>query len=103
MAAPKGQPPRNLSGTRTASAATLESPGDRGGSAARLAGSFRTPHRSLPMLEATVALDRPVSRARGEVGPFVARHIGPQPDERARMLHRLGFAELDDLVDAAMP
>jgi glycine dehydrogenase len=37
------------------------------------------------------------------VGPFVARHIGPQADERATMLDHLGFAELDDLVDAAMP
>ena len=56
------------------------------------------------MPEAAVALDlRPVVRVRGEVGPFVARHIGPQADERAKMLDHLGFAELDDLVDAAMP
>ena len=56
------------------------------------------------MPEAAVAPDlRPLARVRGEVGPFVARHIGPQADERAAMLEELGFAELDDLVDAAMP
>ncbi|HET9649779.1 MAG TPA: aminomethyl-transferring glycine dehydrogenase [Microlunatus sp.] len=42
-------------------------------------------------------------RVRGPVGPFVARHIGPQDGERTAMLTRLGFADLEDLVDAAMP
>ncbi|GAA3604857.1 aminomethyl-transferring glycine dehydrogenase [Microlunatus ginsengisoli] len=52
----------------------------------------------------SAALDTvPETRVHGDVSPFAARHIGPQPDERAAMLDLLGFAELDDLVDAAMP
>ncbi len=35
--------------------------------------------------------------------PFVARHIGPRPDEVATMLDRLGYASLDALMDAAVP
>ncbi len=35
--------------------------------------------------------------------PFVARHIGPRDHEIARMLERVGYASLDDLVDAAVP
>ena len=46
---------------------------------------------------------RPVARVPSDVGPFVGRHIGPQPEQRARMLDYLGFADLDELVDAAMP
>jgi glycine dehydrogenase len=46
---------------------------------------------------------RPTARARGTVGPFVARHIGVQEVERARMLEYLGFADLDGLVTEAMP
>ncbi|HYP46885.1 MAG TPA: aminomethyl-transferring glycine dehydrogenase [Propionibacteriaceae bacterium] len=37
------------------------------------------------------------------LGPFVSRHIGPQDDERAKMLATLGLTELDQLVDEAMP
>ncbi len=55
------------------------------------------------MPEAAVDLDTHRARVRGGIGPFVARHIGPQPEERDKMLARLGFGELDDLVDAAMP
>jgi glycine dehydrogenase len=34
---------------------------------------------------------------------FVARHVGPDPDERARMLDALGLSSLDDLIDRAVP
>jgi glycine dehydrogenase len=34
---------------------------------------------------------------------FVRRHIGPGPEEISQMLHSLGFASLDELVDAAVP
>ncbi|WP_163275935.1 aminomethyl-transferring glycine dehydrogenase [Cellulomonas iranensis] len=34
---------------------------------------------------------------------FVDRHVGPRGDETARMLATLGFADLDALVDAAVP
>src|SRR4029077_14474339 len=37
------------------------------------------------------------------VGPFVSRHIGPQVDERDKMLAALGLASLEELVDQAMP
>jgi glycine dehydrogenase len=35
--------------------------------------------------------------------PFVERHIGLRPDEIDRMLETVGFASLDDLMDAAVP
>jgi glycine dehydrogenase len=35
--------------------------------------------------------------------PFVARHIGPGIGDQAKMLAELGFASLDDLIDAAVP
>lgn len=35
--------------------------------------------------------------------PFVNRHIGPDSDQVASMLDRLGFASLDALMDAAVP
>ena len=38
-----------------------------------------------------------------KTGPFVARHIGPQPDERDKMLAALGLANLDDLVNQSIP
>ena len=34
---------------------------------------------------------------------FTARHIGPQPDERDKMLAALGLTDLDELVDQSMP
>ena len=34
---------------------------------------------------------------------FAARHIGPQPDERDKMLAALGLTDLDELVDQSMP
>src|SRR5919106_4258884 len=34
---------------------------------------------------------------------FADRHIGPRPDEIARMVQLLGYADVDALVDAAVP
>src|SRR4051795_7077506 len=34
---------------------------------------------------------------------FADRHIGPRPDEIARMVETLGYADVDALVDAAVP
>jgi glycine dehydrogenase len=35
--------------------------------------------------------------------PFSRRHIGPAPDDQARMLELLGYASLDELAEAAVP
>ncbi|GAA2104359.1 aminomethyl-transferring glycine dehydrogenase [Microlunatus panaciterrae] len=35
--------------------------------------------------------------------PFASRHIGPQPDERDKMLAALGLQNLQQLVDESMP
>src|SRR5690606_41665323 len=35
--------------------------------------------------------------------PFAARHVGPNAEERAKMLAHLGFGSLDELTDAAVP
>jgi glycine dehydrogenase len=37
------------------------------------------------------------------IGHFVARHIGPGSEDQAKMLAELGFANLDDLIDEAVP
>ncbi|HEV2928835.1 MAG TPA: glycine dehydrogenase (aminomethyl-transferring), partial [Propionibacteriaceae bacterium] len=34
---------------------------------------------------------------------FASRHIGPQPDERDKMLAALGLADLDELVEQSVP
>ena len=34
---------------------------------------------------------------------FANRHIGPDPDEQTQMLKAIGYASLDDLMDAAIP
>ncbi|SDY95435.1 glycine dehydrogenase [Micromonospora pattaloongensis] len=34
---------------------------------------------------------------------FAARHIGPDPDDVRRMLETVGYASLDELMDAAIP
>ena len=36
-------------------------------------------------------------------GEFVARHIGVKPEDQAKMLAEVGYASLDDLIDAAVP
>ena len=38
-----------------------------------------------------------------EVAPFVERHVGPDPDEQAKMLAAVGRASLDALVADAVP
>ncbi len=35
--------------------------------------------------------------------PFARRHIGPAPEDQAKMLAVLGYSSLEDLVDAAVP
>ncbi len=35
--------------------------------------------------------------------PFVRRHVGPAPDDQAKMLAVLGYASLENLVDTAVP
>jgi glycine dehydrogenase len=47
------------------------------------------PEQALPELEASAR--------------FVARHVGPDPDEQARMLDTLGLSSLDELIDRAVP
>ena len=34
---------------------------------------------------------------------FASRHIGPDSDEQTQMLKAIGYASLDDLMDAAVP
>ena len=38
-----------------------------------------------------------------EVDTFVSRHIGPSPAEQRAMLEALGYATLDDFIDAVIP
>ena len=38
-----------------------------------------------------------------DIGPFVSRHVGPQADERDKMLAALGLADLDELVEQSIP
>src|SRR5664279_2013222 len=35
--------------------------------------------------------------------PFTTRHIGPSPDDRAKMVALIGRADLDELIDEAVP
>src|SRR6476660_139305 len=35
--------------------------------------------------------------------PFVSRHIGPDPTDRELMLKRVGYASVEELMDAAVP
>src|SRR5271154_1629787 len=51
--------------------------------------TFSTAHGLPPSLEPT--------------DKFVHRHIGPSAGETAQMLHELGFASLDGLMDAIVP
>src|SRR3954467_4510373 len=36
-------------------------------------------------------------------GGFIARHVGPSPDEQRVMLDALGLASLDELIDRVVP
>ena len=51
--------------------------------------TFLTAHSHAPSFEA--------------VDQFLPRHIGPSAGETAQMLHELGFASLDGLIDAVVP
>jgi glycine dehydrogenase len=43
------------------------------------------------------------AREKDRVDSFAHRHIGPNKEARAAMLSELGFANLDDLIDATVP
>ncbi|MFL6136811.1 MAG: aminomethyl-transferring glycine dehydrogenase [Frankiaceae bacterium] len=47
--------------------------------------------------------DRPSLAQLREAVPFADRHIGPRPDELAKMLAVVGYGSLDELVAAAVP
>ena len=47
--------------------------------------------------------DRPPLTALDTADPFVDRHLGPRPDEVSRMLQRVGYGSLDELMHAAVP
>ena len=38
-----------------------------------------------------------------QASPFAERHIGPRPEDEAKMLAALGYATLDDLLADAVP
>ena len=46
---------------------------------------------------------RPSLRALENAAPFARRHIGPSPDEQAKMLAVLGAGSLDELAASAVP
>jgi glycine dehydrogenase len=46
---------------------------------------------------------RPSLRDLESAAPFAGRHIGPSPDEQAKMLAVLGHSSLEDLANAAVP
>ncbi len=46
---------------------------------------------------------RPSLRDLETAAPFAGRHIGPSPDEQAKMLAVLGRSSLEDLAEAAVP
>jgi len=35
--------------------------------------------------------------------PFAARHIGPSPDNVAKMLATVGYGSVDEMMDVAIP
>jgi len=47
--------------------------------------------------------DQPTLRHLEGVAPFETRHLGPGPEQQAKMLAALGYGSLDDLTDAALP
>src|SRR5580693_1510690 len=94
--APKGQHPRNLSGTRTGrdrhlwSGPVLATEGDPG-----------TPGASQDR-DRRGASDR-ARPGRLSMTDFAARHIGPDEAAQRHMLASLGYASLDELTRAALP
>src|SRR5690606_6628538 len=100
--APKGQPPRNLSGTQTALCWQLWSRrGDRGGVHRVRPGAPPDGERAPSM---AVMTDLPTTtRTPDPAGGFRSRHIGPTPAERDAMLAAIGLPTLDALVAASLP
>src|SRR6201994_146581 len=80
--APKGQHPRNLSGTRTGRDRHLWSAKARDRRGAR---------------------QRSLSFRGGSMTDFAVRHIGPTSAEQRHMLDSLGYSSLDELITAALP
>src|SRR5687767_15920621 len=82
-------PPRNLSGTRTAWVwHSGGHPADRGGG---LTSDLREP----PVPDASPTIhDSSTSPAGTTLGEFVARHIGPDDTDVARMLEAVGHESL---------
>ena len=110
---PRGRDPPQLRG-RGAEGATspepLRHPGPRGrgssGATPRQRGTVRAAGR--PHVRAgDPSGGRRDRRRRDAPGrralPFAGRHIGPAGEDQAKMLAVLGYASLDDLVDAAVP
>ena len=64
--------------------------------------SPRTPD-SPPTAAAQGPGGAPSLAALEQAAPFAGRHIGPSPDEQAKMLAVLGYGSLDDLAAAAVP
>jgi glycine dehydrogenase len=48
-------------------------------------------------------MSEPVTTLPVTAHEFVSRHIGPSADEKARMLHDLGFASMDDFIAQVVP
>jgi len=99
--APKGQHPRNLSGNQDcARHGNSGAAGNRGGvllAEARAPTCVRA--KEVPMT-ATLP-DTAISSLPSQ--QFSTRHIGPQADDREKMLAVLGLTDLEQLVDESLP
>src|SRR3982750_3579986 len=80
-------PPRNLSGKRTAWAGDSEV-------------GVTSVGMTSPVRQRGRLLRRPLL---GAAMTFASRHIGPDSGEQAQMLKAIGYASLDALMDAAIP
>src|SRR3954453_8437221 len=105
--APKEQPPRNLSGPRTARAGhsgkQAFAPHRRGkpqrGEALRSHDRGGAP----PRCPHGAAWSREAPMTTPDIDGFAGRHIGPSVDEQAKMLAVVGHGSRVDLVDQAVP
>src|SRR4051812_14644794 len=105
--APKEQPPRNLSGPRTARAGhsgkQAFAPHRRGkpqrGEALRSHDRGGAP----PRCPHGAAWSREAPMTTPDIDGFAGRHIGPSVDEQAKMLAVVGQGSRADLVDQAVP
>jgi glycine dehydrogenase len=58
---------------------------------------------SLPETPSAPLLKTPLENPFAPLDTFARRHMGPQPEDVATMLELLGYASLDDLVEAVVP